>query len=128
MTGIRETETLMEVTWVFADLMHEGRIKPWQCLTEEYCGTLGVDHKIMDIANEFEEENKDADWLERDFLHEVRNFAKEKILEEFGRGSGEGNDPDMTDMFCAHCNWGFGMDHEKANYCPRCGHPMTHKK
>lgn len=80
-------EDAIEITWMFDSLMRSGEIKPWDMLTEEYCGSDGIKEEFYEIAREFEKKYPyDTTWEdgELDYLTEIEKFAREKLIEKFG--------------------------------------------
>lgn len=80
-------ENAIEITWIFDSLMRSGEIKPWDMLTEEYCGSDGIKEEFYEIAREFEKKYPyDTTWKDGnlDYLEEIEKFAREKLIEKFG--------------------------------------------
>lgn len=80
-------ENAIEITWMFDSLMRFGEIKPWDMLTEEYCGSDGIKEEFYEIAREFEKKYPyDTAWKNGnlDYLEEIEKFAREKLIEKFG--------------------------------------------
>lgn len=80
-------ENAIEITWMFDSLMRSGEIKPWDMLTEEYCGSDGIKEEFYEIARQFEEKYPyDTAWEngDLDYLEEIEKFARKKLIEKFG--------------------------------------------
>ena len=80
-------ENIVEITWMFDSLMKSGEIKPWDMLTEGYCGSDGIKAEFYQIARDFEKKYPyDTTWedTELDYIEEIEKFAREKLIEKFG--------------------------------------------
>ena len=79
-------EDVIEITWVFDELIHTGLIRSWDDMIDEF-GSSGFKNEIKEIAREFEKKYpfetawEDADL---DYIEEIEKFAKEKLVEKFG--------------------------------------------
>lgn len=116
-------EDVIEITWVFDELIQTGQIRSWDDMIDEF-GSSGFKNHIEEIARDFEKEYPfDSAWedTDLDYIEEIEKFAKEKLVELFGRQENEEYEPDMIDGVTTCCGFDFGTDMKKAKYCPICG-------
>lgn len=122
-------EDAIEITWMFDALMRDEEIKPWDSLIEEFCGSDGIKQEIRMIAAEFEMEYPYTMWedSDKDYLLEIGNFAKEKLLEVFGyeEDSEKFNPDDYTIEFCPWCETEQFIYSTGITACPNCGKPLA---
>lgn len=79
------TENIIEITWMFDELMQLGDIPSWDDLIDEY-GSDGLKNVIKEIARKFEEKYPFVTtWINTDlhYIEEIGKFAKEKLMEQF---------------------------------------------
>lgn len=116
-------EDVIEITWVFDELIHTGLIRSWDDMIDEFSSS-GFKNYIKEIAREFENKYPfETTWedTELDYIEEIEKFAKEKLVKIFGRQENEEYEPDMIDGITTCCGFDFGTDVKKAKYCPICG-------
>lgn len=116
-------EDVIEITWVFDELIQTGEIRSWDDMIDEF-GSSGFKNHIEEIAHEFEKKYPfETTWedTDLDYIEEIEKFAKEKLVEIFGRQENEEYEPDMVDGVTTCCGFDFGTDMKKAKYCPICG-------
>lgn len=83
-------ENIIEVTWIFDDLIKKRKIKSWDELIDELpTGSDAIKGTIMQIAEDFEKEYDIDDWNETDmeYLSEITKYAKKRLIEEYGSGN-----------------------------------------
>lgn len=117
-------EDVIEITWMFDGLVDSGKIKSWDEILDQEDGSAGIKNTIKEIAQEFEKKFPfETTWedTELDYIEEIEKFAKEKLVEIFGRQEKEEYEPDMIDGVTTCCGFDFGTDMKKAKYCPICG-------
>ena len=117
-------EDAIEITWMFDGLIESGEIKSWDELIDEFCGSDGIKLEIRKIAEDFEKKFPfDSAWEdgELDYIEEIEKFAKERLIEIFGKHKNEDYKLDMIDGVTTCCGYDFGADMNKAKYCPICG-------
>lgn len=72
----RRTENLIEIARMYVELaIRHPKLTDIDSIT--------WNQHFVDLANQFEEDNPDMDWLSEDYLEAIESYAKEKIL-EFG--------------------------------------------
>lgn len=116
-------EDVIEITWMFDDLMHTGLIRSWDDMIDEF-GSSGFKNEIKEIAREFEKKYPfETAWedTDLDYIEEIEKFAKEKLIEIFGWKENEEYEPDMIDGVTTCCGYDFGTDVKRGKYCPICG-------
>ena len=117
-------EDVIEITWMFDGLIESGEIKSWDELIDEFCGSDGIKLEIRKIAEDFEKKFPfETAWedTDLDYIEEIEKFAKERLLEVFGRQENEEYEPDMIDGVTTCCGYDFGTDAKRGKYCPICG-------
>lgn len=79
-------ESVVEVTWMFDGLMESGDIQKWDDIIDTF-GSSGIKNEIIQIAKDFEKKFSNIDWndTELDYIVEIEKFAKEKLIEVFGK-------------------------------------------
>lgn len=80
-------ENIIEVSWMFKDLIAAGEIKSWDDLMDELpTGSDAIKETIMQIAEDFEKEYNIDDWNETDmqYLTEITKYSEKRLLEEYG--------------------------------------------
>ena len=72
-------ENVIEITQVYTSLMAEGKLN-------DDIDSLDYKEAICDWAAEFETLNRKVEWdgVERDYYIEIEQFAREKLLNDFG--------------------------------------------
>ena len=116
-------ENVIEITWVFDELIHTGLIRSWDDMIDEF-GSSGFKNEIKEIAREFEKKYPfEAAWedTDLDYIEEIEKFAREKLEEIFRRQENEEYEPDMIDGVTTCCGYDFGTDAKRGKYCPICG-------
>lgn len=116
-------EDVIEITWVFDELIHTGLIRSWDDMIDEF-GSSGFKNEIKEIAREFEKKYPfETAWedIKLDYIEEIEKFAKEKLIEIFGWKENEEYEPDMIDGVTTCCGYDFGTDVKRGKYCPICG-------
>lgn len=116
-------EDVIEITWVFDELIHTGLIRSWDDMIDEF-GSSGFKNEIKEIAREFEKKYPfETAWEDTklDYIEEIEKFAKEKLEEIFRRQENEEYEPDMIDGITTCCGYDFGTDVKRGKYCPICG-------
>lgn len=116
-------EDVIEITWVFDELIHTGLIRSWNDMIDEF-GSSGFKNEIKEIAMEFEKKYPfETAWEDTklDYIEEIEKFAKEKLIEIFGWKENEEYEPDMIDGITTCCGYDFGTDAKRGKYCPICG-------
>ena len=116
-------EDVIEITWVFDELIHTGLIRSWDDMIDEF-GSSGFKNEIKEIAREFEKKYPfEAAWedTDLDYIEEIEKFAREKLEEIFRRQENEEYEPDMIDGVTTCCGYDFGTDAKRGKYCPICG-------
>ena len=81
-------ENIIEVSWMFKDLIAAGKIKSWDDLMDELpTGSDAIKETIMQIAEDFEKEYNIDDWNETDmqYLEEIIKYSEKRLVEEYGR-------------------------------------------
>lgn len=117
-------EDVIEITWMFDGLIEAGEIKTWDEILDQEDGSDGIKNTIKEIAQEFERKYPfETTWKDTDldYIEEIEKFAKENLIEIFGRQENEEYEPDMIDGVTTCCGYDFGADMNKAKYCPKCG-------
>ena len=79
-------EDVIEITWVFDELIHTGLIRSWDDMIDEF-GSSGFKNEIKEIAREFEKKYPfETAWedTDLDYIEEIEKFAKEKLVDKFG--------------------------------------------
>lgn len=117
-------EDVIEITWMFDSLVDSGKIKSWDEILDQEDGSTGIKNTIKEIAQEFEKKYPfETTWedTDLDYIEEIEKFAKENLIEIFGRQENEEYEPDMIDGVTTCCGYDFGADMNKAKYCPICG-------
>lgn len=79
-------EDVIEITWVFDELIHTGLIRSWNDMIDEF-GSSGFKNEIKETAMEFEKKYPfETAWedTDLDYIEEIEKFAKERLLEVFG--------------------------------------------
>ena len=72
-------ENLIEIAWVDQELTDKGKYKD---------DTDSIDEKIaiIELAKQFEEENRNINWDDRgDYYTTIREFAEKELLKQFGK-------------------------------------------
>lgn len=116
-------EDVIEITWVFDELIHTGLIRSWDDMIDEF-GSSGFKNEIKEIAREFEKKYPfETVWedTDLDYIEEIEKFAREKLEEIFRRQENEEYEPDMIDGVTTCCGYDFGTDVKRGKYCPICG-------
>ena len=116
-------EDVIEITWVFDELIHTGLIRSWDDMIDEF-GSSGFKNEIKEIAREFEKKYPfETAWedTDLDYIEEIEKFAREKLEEIFRRQENEEYEPDMIDGVTTCCGYDFGTDAKIGKYCPICG-------
>lgn len=116
-------EDVIEITWVFDELIHTGLIRSWDDMIDEF-GSSGFKNEIKEIAREFEKKYPfETAWedTDLDYIEEIEKFAKEKLVEIFSKQENEEYEPDMIDGVTTCCGYDFGTDAKRGKYCPICG-------
>ena len=116
-------EDVIEITWVFDELIHTGLIRSWNDMIDEF-GSSGFKNEIKEIAREFEKKYPfETAWedTDLDYIEEIEKFAREKLEEIFRRQENEEYEPDMIDGVTTCCGYDFGTDAKRGKYCPICG-------
>lgn len=116
-------EDVIEITWVFDELIHTGLIRSWDDMIDEF-GSSGFKNEIKEIAREFEKKYPfETAWedTDLDYIEEIEKFAREKLEEIFRRQENEEYEPDMIDGITTCCGYDFGTDAKRGKYCPICG-------
>lgn len=116
-------EDVIEITWVFDELIHTGLIRSWNDMIDEF-GSSGFKNEIKEIAREFEKKYPfETAWEDTklDYIEEIEKFAKEKLIEIFGWKENEEYELDMIDGVTTCCGYDFGTDVKRGKYCPICG-------
>lgn len=116
-------EDVIEITWVFDELIHTGLIRSWDDMIDEF-GSSGFKNEIKEIARKFEKKYPfETAWEDTklDYIEEIEKFAKEKLIEIFGWKENEEYEPDMIDGVTTCCGYDFGTDVKRGKYCPICG-------
>lgn len=116
-------EDVIEITWVFDELIHTGLIRSWDDMIDEF-GSSGFKNEIKEIAREFEKKYPfETAWedTDLDYIEEIEKFAREKLEEIFRRQENEEYEPDMIDGVTTCCGYDFGTDAKRGKYCPICG-------
>ena len=116
-------EDVIEITWVFDELIHTGLIRSWDDMIDEF-GSSGFKNEIKEIAREFEKKYPfETAWedTDLDYIEEIEKFAMEKLEEIFRRQENEEYEPDMIDGVTTCCGYDFGTDAKRGKYCPICG-------
>lgn len=116
-------EDVIEITWVFDELIHTGLIRSWNDMIDEF-GSSGFKNEIKEIAREFEKKYPfETAWEDTklDYIEEIEKFAREKLEEIFRRQENEEYEPDMIDGITTCCGYDFGTDAKRGKYCPICG-------
>ena len=116
-------EDVIEITWVFDELIHTGLIRSWDDMIDEF-GSSGFKNEIKEIAREFEKKYPfETAWedTDLDYIEEIEKFAMEKLEEIFRRQENEEYEPDMIDGITTCCGYDFGTDAKRGKYCPICG-------
>lgn len=116
-------EDVIEITWVFDELIHTGLIRSWDDMIDEF-GSSGFKNEIKEIAREFERKYPfETAWedTDLDYIEEIEKFAREKLEEIFRRQENEEYEPDMIDGVTTCCGYDFGTDAKRGKYCPICG-------
>ena len=81
-------EDVIEITWMFDDLVDSGKIKSWDEILEQEDGSAGIKNTIKCIAQEFEKKYPfDTTWedTELDYIEEIEKFSKEKLIQIYGK-------------------------------------------
>lgn len=80
-------ESVIEIAWIFDQLMECGTIKSWDELYDEYYDSLVIKTEIVSIAEEFEKQYKNIDWDDTglDYVIEVLKFARTELIKTFGK-------------------------------------------
>ena len=116
-------EDVIEITWVFDELIHTGLIRSWDDMIDEF-GSSGFKNEIKEIARKFEKKYPfETAWedTDLDYIEEIEKFAREKLEEIFRRQENEEYEPDMIDGVTTCCGYDFGTDAKRGKYCPICG-------
>ena len=116
-------EDVIEITWVFDELIHTGLIRSWDDMIDEF-GSSGFKNEIKEIAREFEKKyHFETAWedTDLDYIEEIEKFAREKLEEIFRRQENEEYELDMIDGVTTCCGYDFGTDAKRGKYCPICG-------
>lgn len=80
-------ENVIEITWIFDQLMECGIIKSWDELGDKYYDSLEVKTEIVRIATDFEKQYKNIDWddIDLDYVIEMEQFARTELIKTFGK-------------------------------------------
>ena len=116
-------EDVIEITWVFDELIHTGLIRSWDDMIDEF-GSSGFKNEIKEIAREFEKKYPfETAWedTDLDYIEEIEKFARENLEEIFRRQENEEYELDMIDGVTTCCGYDFGTDAKRGKYCPICG-------
>lgn len=79
-------ENVVEITWMFDNLMKSGKIQKWDDIIDTF-GSSGIKNEIIQIARDFEKKFPfETTWTDTDldYIVEIENFAKEKLIKNFG--------------------------------------------
>lgn len=72
-------ENIVELAWIDASLIHRNMYDDDTCSWE-------VKEAIIDLAYQFEKENKDVDWdMKGDYYEAIDEFGARELLKRFGR-------------------------------------------
>jgi hypothetical protein len=80
-------EDVIEITWMLDGLMESGDIQKWDDIIDTF-GSSGIKNEIIQIARDFEKKFPfETSWedTELDYIIEIEKFAKEKLIEVFGK-------------------------------------------
>ena len=102
-------ENTIEITFVFENLIREGKIKNWEEIS--YMGGSDVvKQEIRKIAEQFEEKYPydETAWEdELDYIEEIENFATKKFIEVFGKDAvGWSYTDEDTHQYCRRDGFG----------------------
>lgn len=114
-------EDIIEITWMFDGLIQSGDIPSWNELMDTYSSD-DLKSIIKEIARKFEEKYPfETTWVDTDldYIIEIEEFSKEKLMEHFQYE--EKRELDMINGITTCCGYDFGIDMDKAKYCPICG-------
>lgn len=79
-------EDVIEITWMFDDLVESGSIKSLDEIIEQECGHDGIKNTIKDIAIKFEEKYPfDTAWKDgkRDYVNMISAFAEVELIKKY---------------------------------------------
>lgn len=85
---LRMYENIIEISWMFDDLMKKEKIKSWDILVDELSmGSDAIKELIMQIAEDFEKEYDIYDWneVDMDYISEIGKYARKRLLKEYGK-------------------------------------------
>ena len=82
-------EDVIEITWMFDELIENGSIKSWDDIVDQECGSDGIKNTIKDIALKFEEKYPfDASREDyNDYIDTICMFAESKLIEKYKKGN-----------------------------------------
>lgn len=72
----KRTENLIEIAQMYVELAIR-----YPKLTD--IDSITWNQHFVDLANQFEEDNPNVDWLSEDYLEAIESYSRDKIL-EFG--------------------------------------------
>lgn len=80
-------ENVIEITWIFDQLMERGTIKSWDELHDNGYDSLEIKIEIIHIAEDFEKQYKNIDWddTDLDYIIEIEKFALTELIKTFGK-------------------------------------------
>lgn len=80
-------ENVIEIAWMFDQLMECEIIKSWDELNDECYDSLEVKTEIVRIAKDFEKQYKNIDWndTDLDYFIELEKFARTELIKTFGK-------------------------------------------
>lgn len=115
-------EVLIETTWIFDKLLQKMEISSWDELIATI-GSSGIKENIISVAENLEKEVQSPFWDGGDELTVSTKFRKlcEKDLKDVFSLDTEDQKPNLIDGITTCCGFDFGLDDEKANFCPVCG-------
>lgn len=80
-------EDVIEIVWMFDHLMNLDKLSNWDDIINAI-GFSGIKNEIIQIARDFEKKFPfETSWedTELDYIIEIEKFAKEKLIEVFGK-------------------------------------------
>lgn len=80
-------ESVIEIAWIFDELMECGKIKSWDEIHDIYYDSVGVKMEIIHIAKKFESQYQNIDWNDSDldYVIELDKFARQELIQFFGK-------------------------------------------
>ncbi len=78
-------ENALEIMGVLLEMIQYGDLPPLRTIYEKFeMGFLDLKDKITCLAEKFERENIETDWIEKDYGDEIGKFARRELFALYG--------------------------------------------